>query len=251
MTLNSSFGTLRHTLVCNACCTYMLNVTHVNDFVVKNMLGAIQPLYDGCLLSMRVNGVTRDSQTPSMGLRQGRPLSATLFGLFIDGLHHYLETAVPTAGIQMLQMRLRELVYADDICLLASSPEQLQALINALAAYCTTLQVEINVPKTKVMVVSTVPAPVVTFTCNGNPVEQVATFKYLGLHFHHQAPLHTSSCQSSRRLVVLGQLFSGVIHCSSVQYDQPAFTFVAGYLGACLTVRVSDLGYAYSLCCCC
>ena len=81
------------------------------------MLGAIQSLHDGCLLSMRVNGVTGHSQTPSMGLQQGCPLSATLFGL-----HHYLETAVPTAGLQILQMRLRELVYADDIRLLASSP---------------------------------------------------------------------------------------------------------------------------------
>ena len=55
-----------------------------------------------------------------------------------------------------------------------------------MAAYCATLQMDtiISVPKTKVMVVSTVPAPVVTFTCNGNPVEQVATFTYLGLHFH-------------------------------------------------------------------
>ena len=69
-------------------------------------------------------------------------------------------------------------------CLLASSPEQLQALIDALAAYCAALQMEISVPKTKVMVVSAVPAPVLGFTCNGNPVEQVATFKYLGLHFH-------------------------------------------------------------------
>ena len=91
-------------------------------------------------------------------------------------------------------MRLRELVYADDICLLASSPEQLQALIDALAAYCATLQMEISVPKTKVMIVSAVLAPVVPFTCNGNPVEQVATFKYLGLHFHQSgsiAPLVT------------------------------------------------------------
>ena len=31
------------------------------------------------------------------------------------------------------------------------------------------------------MVVS---AAAVDFTCSGNPVEQVATFKYLGLHFH-------------------------------------------------------------------
>ena len=41
-----------------------------------------------------VNGVTGGSHTPSMGLRQGCPLSATLFGLFIDGLHHYLGTAI-------------------------------------------------------------------------------------------------------------------------------------------------------------
>ena len=117
-------------------------------------------------------------------LRQGCPLSATLFGLVIDGLHRYLENAVPTAGIQILQLRLRELVYADDICLLASSPGQLQALIDALAAYCAALHMKISVPKTKVMVVSAAPKLSRTFTCNGNPVEQVATFKYLGLHFH-------------------------------------------------------------------
>ena len=85
---------------------------------------------------MRVNGVTGDSQAPSMGLRQGCSLSATLFGPFIDGLHHYLETAVPTAGNQILQMRLSELVYADDICLLASLPEQLQALHLLQAILC-------------------------------------------------------------------------------------------------------------------
>ena len=112
---------------------------------------------------MRVNGVTGGSQTPSMGLQHGCPLSATLFGLLID-----------TAGIKILQMRLRELVYADDICLLASSPEQLQALIDALAASCATLQMEISVPKTKVMVVSAVP---------------VATLKYLGLHFHQSGSI--------------------------------------------------------------
>lgn len=63
-----------------------------------------------------------------------------------------------------------------------SWPEQLQALIDALAAYCATVRLEISVLKTKVMVVSPMPAPIVTMTCNGNPVEQVATFRYLGLH---------------------------------------------------------------------
>ena len=138
---------------------------------------------------MRVNRVNGDSQTPSMGLRQGCPLIASLFSLFTDGLHHYLETAIPTAGIRILQMRLRELIYTDDICLMASSPEQLQALIDALAVYCATSRMEISEPKTKVMVVSAVPAPAVYFTCNGNTVEQVATYEYLGLHFHQSGSI--------------------------------------------------------------
>ncbi|DBB17606.1 TPA: hypothetical protein ACH3X3_002655 [Trebouxia sp. C0006] len=77
------------------------------------MLGAVQSLYDNCLLFMRVSGYTGEGRTPSMGLQQGCPLSATLFGLFIDGLHHYLEAMAPAAGIQIQRLRLRELVYAD------------------------------------------------------------------------------------------------------------------------------------------
>ena len=66
---------------------------------------------------------------------------------------------------------------------------QLQALIDALAAYCATLHMEISVPKTKVMIVSAAPAPPQTFSCNGSPVEQVTTFKYLGLHFHQSGSI--------------------------------------------------------------
>ncbi|DBB05393.1 TPA: hypothetical protein ACH3X3_15290 [Trebouxia sp. C0006] len=46
------------------------------------------------------------------------------------------------------------------------------------------LHMEISVLKTKVMIVSPVPAPAVAFSCNDNPIEPVTSFKYLGLHFH-------------------------------------------------------------------
>ena len=67
---------------------------------------------------------------------------------------------------------------------------------------------EINVAKTKVMVVSKPSArqapPVATvFTCNGLTVEHVDTFKYLGLHCHTSggnshliAPLKAKAAQS-------------------------------------------------------
>ena len=154
-----------------------------------HMLGAVQSLYDGSLLSMRVNGQCGHSQSPSIGLRQGCPLSATLFGIFIDGLHHHLQTTAPAAGVQIRHLRLTDLVYADEICLLAGSPQHLQALIDALVGYCAMLHMEISAAKTKVMVVSrsltrSHGPEAVVFTCNGLVVEQVDTFKYLGLHFH-------------------------------------------------------------------
>ena len=64
-------------------------------------------------------------------------------------------------------MRLRELVYADHICLLATSPAELQALIDALAIYFGALHIEINIPKTKVMSFFAEQAPITAFMCNG------------------------------------------------------------------------------------
>ena len=138
---------------------------------------------------MRVGGQCGPSQSLTVGLRQGCPLSAILFSIFIDGLHHHLQTSVPAAGVQVGHIKLTDLVYADDFCLMASSPEHLQALIDALAAYCATLHMEINVAKPKVMVVSkpSVRSPsfiASVFTCNGLLVGHVDTFKYLGLLFH-------------------------------------------------------------------
>ena len=86
--------------------------------------------------------------------------------------------------------RLRELVYADVIYLMASSPGQLQALIGALSSYCAVLHMEISVPRTKVMVASPAPAPAVAFSCNGN---LFATSRYLGRHFHQLNVVHLIS----------------------------------------------------------
>ena len=87
-------------------------------------------------VSIRINGQCGHSQSSSIGLRQGSPLSATLFGIFIDGLQHHLQTTAPAAGVQIWHLRITDLVYADDICLLAGSPQHLQALIDAVVGYC-------------------------------------------------------------------------------------------------------------------
>ena len=73
-------------------------------------------------------------------------------------------------------------------------------------------------------------------------VEQVATFKYLGLHFHQSGSIaHLVTPIKARA----GGSWAAVQRRHSLlQYRQPAFAFVAGYASACLTIWVSDLGYA-------
>ena len=97
------------------------------------MQGIIQPLYDGCLLSVTTSGTFGDSWTPTIGLRTGCRLKATLFGLFIDGLHGYWRPMLQVQPCRSSSCPCA-LVYANDICLLASSTEHLQALLDVLAS---------------------------------------------------------------------------------------------------------------------
>ncbi len=167
------------------------------------------------------------------------------------GLHHYLETMAPAAGIQIQHLRLRELVYADDICLMAS-PEHLQALVDAMSSYCAILHMEISVLKTKVMVVSPVPAPAVAFLCNANPIEPGYLFQVLGPSFSSIR----CCCAFGHPNQVKGWWFLGCCPATAFfvavwQNHQLAFTFIAGCLGVCLAVWLSSVGHAQPACCCC
>ena len=97
-------------------------------------------------------------------------------------------------------------------------------------------------PKTKLMIVSTVPAPAVTSTFNGNSVEQVAAFKYFGLHFHQSGSIaHLVTPVQSRA----GGSWAAVQRRHSLlQCGNTINSAVAGYPGAYFTIWVSGLGYA-------
>ena len=56
------------------------------------MLGAIKSLYENASYAMKINGRVGDPQPSLTGSRQGCPLSPTLFGLFLDGPSHHLQS---------------------------------------------------------------------------------------------------------------------------------------------------------------
>ena len=59
-------------------------------------------------------------------------------------------------------------------------------------------------------------APAAVFTCNGLPVAQVDSFKYLGLHFHRSRDIVHLIQPVKQKQLALGRLFSGNILCCSV-----------------------------------
>ena len=54
------------------------------------MLRAIQSLYEDSGLTIHINGRRGQTFQSVTGVKQGCPMSPTLFGLYMDGLHHYL-----------------------------------------------------------------------------------------------------------------------------------------------------------------
>ena len=86
---------------------------------------------------MKVAGTAGEPRLQRMGVRQRCPLSPTLFGLFLDGLHEHMHSCAPAAGVQLRSGKwVSSLVYADDVVLLSWSASGLQLLLDSMNPFC-------------------------------------------------------------------------------------------------------------------
>ena len=157
--------------------------------VGPRMLAAIQSLYSSGTLSMKVAGTAGQPRAQQMGVRQGCPLSPTLFGVFFDGLHDHLQSCAPAAGVQLGSGRwVSSLVYADDVVLLSWSPSGLQLLLDSMNGFCLGLGLVISPTKTEVVVFNG-PGTPGSWHVGSQILPQSSSFKYLGLVFHESGGL--------------------------------------------------------------
>jgi len=117
------------------------------------MLAALQSLYKDSQVRMKVQGRTGINLPSQTGLKQGCPLSPTLFGIFVDGLFYYLATHCQDLGGQLGNaFRIRILGYADDFVLISDTAAGLQRLIDCAYQWCSLVGMILSFPKTKVMI---------------------------------------------------------------------------------------------------
>ena len=158
---------------------HKLSVNGIND----KFLACLQALYTGVTSSVRINNDLSPSFPINCGVKQGCPLSPTLFNIFINDLIEYLNEGCE--GITFGDCKLNALLYADDLILIAENPHKLQSLLQSLSHWCLNNGMTINPEKTKIMHFRTPRKTICNhkFLCCGMTIEYTASYKYLGIIF--------------------------------------------------------------------
>ena len=115
----------------------------------------------------------------NLGLKQGCPLSPMLFNLYIDDIENIFDDKCDPISIQ--NEKINHFLYADDLVILSQSKEGLQRAMDRASEFAKAKHLTISVKKSKTMVFNQ-PGTFLrdTFTLNGETLEPVQSFCYLG-----------------------------------------------------------------------
>ena len=159
----------------------------------------------------------------TIGVKQGCPLSPTLFGLYVDEISDYIERD-SDRGAQLAGTWIPLLLYADDIVLISDSPEGMQRHLDALQRFAQDSGLSVNLGKTKVMVFNTTSqwvrrsAPI--FTYGHETVEYTDAYTYLGVVF--SGPAFSLRRAAETRLTRAYAALGGLERmCSQVRFQEP------------------------------
>ena len=159
--------------------------------VPEPFVDAIESYYASVRLCVRTDNAYSEPFASTMGVKQGCPLSPTLFGVFIDHFTEYLDyhELPPAPLIPDKRRSLPQVLYfADDIALVNHCPRRLQYLLDRLDAFCADTHMSVNLDKTQIVIFrpsQTLPEGTRTrFSYRGQQIAIVDEYRYLGFMFH-------------------------------------------------------------------
>ena len=141
------------------------------------LIGAVRSLYDRCQSLVCIAGSKLDLFPVRVGLHQGCPLSRILFIIFMDRISRRSQGA---EGVRFGDLRIRSLLFADDVVMLASLGRDLQLSQERFEAEYEAAGMRISTSNSQTMVLSWKRCPLGV----GNEIlPQVEEFKYLRILF--------------------------------------------------------------------
>uniref|UniRef100_A0A914WK67 Reverse transcriptase domain-containing protein n=1 Tax=Plectus sambesii TaxID=2011161 RepID=A0A914WK67_9BILA len=144
----------------------------------KNDINFIIALYWNQTAQLWYNNELTDPIPIQKGVRQGCPLSPILFNIYSEQIFDQT-LADKNIGIKVNGQYINNIRYANDTALVADSEQDLQQILDEVAAEGQIWGLRINKKKTKVMKVSRTPSNT-TIKLGNEKLEQVHRYKYLG-----------------------------------------------------------------------
>ena len=152
----------------------------LRDFSIEEgLVQMIQTLYHNASSAVLLNSQVGEFFRTTVGVRQGCLLSPVLFNLYLENIMREAleghQTSISIGGRPLCNLR-----FADDIDLMGGSNQELQSLTDKLADRAGAYGMEVSTDKSKVMVNSINNNSRANITMNGQQLEEVDAFKYLG-----------------------------------------------------------------------
>jgi hypothetical protein len=140
--------------------------------------GLMYKYYSSTMIQIRYETELSGPIRTTIGVKQGGPLSPKLFSLYTDDLLRELKASNSTCTINNIGTGV--IAYADDTVILSPNVKELQRALNIVENYCQTHEIQINTNKTKCMILNLDMQKKETIKINGQTIELVRRFKYLG-----------------------------------------------------------------------
>ena len=144
------------------------------------ILQMLKSLFDNNTSIVKMRSEVSRKITHHAGLLQGSLISPILYSAFMNDLPEILSKEFE--GIKIEGLNVNNLMYADDIALIANSPETLHKMLKFCETHANDNAYLFNASKTKVLYKGTKNTE--TFGIEGRSIERVKIFKYLGLNFN-------------------------------------------------------------------
>jgi hypothetical protein len=164
----------------------------------------------------------------SNGVRQGGVISPLLFNVYTDELSNLL----CASGVGCIMgIRINHIMYADDLCLLATSVAALQLLFNIVLDYGSDHDIVVNEKKTEcvycIVTKSGLAAADVKFP-SGVPLRRVDKFKYLGCIISSDSTDNDDIARQTRLLYGRGNLLARKFKSCSTNVKRVLFNAYCG-----------------------
>jgi len=171
--------------------------------VEPELIERLREIYSETISRVSDGGRRSDSFWTEKGLRQGCPLSPTLFAAYIADLDESLRKA-QNGGIVLGRTKVWSLAYADDIVLVAKDEEEMKIMMKGMEKYVDRKKMTLNSEKSKVLIFKRGRGKQekTRWSWKDKEIEEVKEFKYLGYMLQRNNGPESHIRERSRKAVV-------------------------------------------------